>query len=66
MPEPVQNPYCVEFTCWNCKTFHRTDIRDVQKDRLEADYVEIHPRPDNPQRYHIRCTECAKFNSVMM
>jgi hypothetical protein len=64
MSDPAHVPHQVEFTCWNCKTAQSVNIREVQKDRLDADYLEITPQPENPQRYHIRCPACAKFNTV--
>lgn len=54
----------VSFTCWNCHTHQEMDLDDIQQDRLAADYLEIEPDPENPKRYHVKCRECAKFNTI--
>ncbi len=66
MTEPLSDSSLVQFTCWNCKAVQRMDLRELQKDRLDADYLEIVPQPDSPRRYHLRCRDCGKFNTVYL
>jgi hypothetical protein len=64
MSDSLSPASSVTFTCWNCKTVQTLDLRMLQKDRLDADYVEVVPQPENPRRFHLRCPDCAKFNTV--
>jgi hypothetical protein len=66
MPDSLPSAPSVTFTCWHCKSVHRLDLRELQKERLDADYLEVVPQPENPRRFHLRCPGCTKFNTVRL
>ena len=61
-----ERTYMVNFDCWACSSEVEINIYDVQKDRLDIDYSEIKPNPEDPQRYYLKCTDCGKFNAVFL
>ena len=60
----MSEPVYVEFTCWNCGEFYRLDLNEIQQERLDHDYQDIQPNPEKPQRFHIKCPGCDRFNTV--
>lgn len=54
----------VHFDCWSCGASNRHHLKGLQEDRLKIKYSEVRPKPEDPQRYHIRCEHCGKFNTM--
>ena len=61
-----QEPYIVCFECYSCRKIVEIDLYAAQQDRLEFDYSQIKPDPEDPQRYYLKCTDCKKFNAVFI
>ena len=61
-----EREYLVNFDCWSCGAEVQINIYAVQQDRLDIDYSQIHPNPDDPQRYYLKCPDCNKFNAVFL
>ncbi len=56
----------VGFSCWSCKAHCDVDLEEIQKDRVEIKYDVVTPNPRKPRKYFIKCSSCARFNSVTM
>ena len=64
--ENTREEFFVNFDCWSCSAAVQIDIYAVQQERIDIDYSQIRPNPDDPQRYYLKCTECNKFNAVFL
>ena len=61
-----EKSYVVRFDCWACRKSAEIDIFAVQDERTRVDYSAIHPDPNDPQQYYLKCPDCDKFNAVVL
>jgi hypothetical protein len=56
----------VGFACWSCHAHCEVDLEEIQQDRVKIKYDAVVPNPRKPRKYFIKCSACARFNSVIL
>ena len=56
----------IVFTCWSCQADCNLDLDEIQKVRLEYKLMLVKPNNEKPRKYFVKCSSCARFNSVIL